>query len=354
MFLWHLNSIDPTMKLSCTYLRVSLCKFFPPSIPSFRLKALQYFLVISALALAGCNSGSTPQQTFQPPTKKMTTKKVVVVSYPLQYLVQRIVGDAIEVSLPIPKGAAPQSWRPDRESISEMQSADLIFANGTGATYAKWLTTVTLPASRVQNTAQRGLSLKDYIAVEDITIVHSHGPEGEHSHPTMVARTWLDPAIAKKQAIYIADQLKSVYPEFADGFDSNLSSLNGELDEISQTIEQIKSEDSPVILTATPRSKFFSRAIAKSDHHLTWLVPPTPIQAKKDLEKVMKQFPDAKPSLILFDGEPPSKELASEIRDAGLRIATIELADQAPEVGNFLRLLRDNVEKVSVALPAKK
>ena len=94
-----------------------------------------------------------------------------------------------------------------------MQHAGLVVANGRGAEVAKWLETVSIPDSRLCNSATRGLALADYIAIEDLRMVHAHGPEGEHSHPTMVGNTWLDPAIAKKQSAYIAQELMRVFPE---------------------------------------------------------------------------------------------------------------------------------------------
>ena len=118
--------------------------------------------------------------------------RVVAVSYPLQYLTGRIAGDLVAVDCPVPLGVEdPSQWKPSREAVLAMQSADLVIANGVGADYAKWLPKVSLPGSKLCRTATKGLSISDYIAVEDVSMVHSHGPEGEHSHPTMVSRTWL-------------------------------------------------------------------------------------------------------------------------------------------------------------------
>ena len=277
-------------------------------------------------------------------------RRVVAVSYPLQYLTQRITGDAIEVSFPVPADVDPQSWRPDRESIGQMQSADLIIANGTGASYAKWLTTVTLPESRIRNTASRGLALADYIAIEDVQVVHSHGPEGEHSHPTMVARTWLDPAIAKKQAIYIADELKDVYPDLADGFQSRLNKLVSELDELSELLEKIDSKENRVVLSATPILKYFTRAAEVEDHHLIWFENPSAEQAKKDLEISFGQLQESRPRLMLFGGEGPSNELIEVLDSSNLGFLTLDPLDQKPVDGDYLSGMRENIEALTSAM----
>jgi zinc transport system substrate-binding protein len=292
----------------------------------------------------GLNRSAGSQQTAQP-----LTHRVVAVSYPLQYLTQRITGDAIEVSFPVPARADPQSWRPARASISQMQTADLIIANGTGASYAKWLTTVTLPESKMRYTASRGLALADYIAVQDIHVVHSHGPEGEHSHSTMVARTWLDPAIAKKQAIFIAAELKSVYPELAGEFESNLQLLTHDLEQLSELMKTIRPGVPKVVLTANPRLKFFTRAAGVEDRHLDWFEAPIRDKAESDLEKALAGG-GPRPGLILFAEKGPSVEMLELLSVNNLQAKSVSLIDRKPASGDFISALRENIQELSRAL----
>jgi zinc transport system substrate-binding protein len=277
------------------------------------------------------------------------TKRIMAVSYPLQFLTQWIAGEDFHVDFLAPLDSDPQTWRPSRDSIGQMQNADLVIANGTGATYAKWMTIVSLPDSKIRNTASRGLSLKDFIAVEDVTIVHSHGPEGEHSHPTMVARTWLDPAIAKKQAIYIADELAGIYPESADNFQSNLEILSQELDDLSALLK-VELNSKVELLTATPKSKFLARAVGLNDQHLTWFDEPNVEKAESDL--VQLEIDSTKPGVIVFDSSLPSKELVGFLERQNLKPIALNLIDHPPAQGDFLTELRANVEKLTAALNA--
>ena len=304
--------------------------------------------VVAIFVLGGCDRSKSNKPSTSVPangTPKLT-KRIVAVSYPLQYLTQRIVGDAVKVEFVAPPESDPQTWRPSREVIGEIQSADLIIANGTGATYAKWLTLVSLPDSKVRHTASRGMSLRDYIAVEDVTIVHSHGPEGEHSHPTMVARTWLDPAIAKKQAVYIAKELGGVYPELVDSFNSNLESLAADLDGLSALLKS-NDQTNVRILTTTPKLKFFSRAIGLADHHFTWFETPTVERAQADLAN---ESGDAQTGIILFDNSLPSQEILQVLKKDRLEPIAVSLIDHAPLTGDFLTELHANIEKVREAL----
>jgi zinc transport system substrate-binding protein len=76
---------------------------------------------------------------------------VYVVNYPLKYFTQRIAGDHVQVVFPAPPDEDPAFWKPDTETISAFQAADLIVING--ATYAKWLEKTSLPKAKVVNTS---------------------------------------------------------------------------------------------------------------------------------------------------------------------------------------------------------
>jgi zinc transport system substrate-binding protein len=58
-----------------------------------------------------------------------------------------------------------------------MQGADRILLNG--ADYEKWVPQATLPDGSVVNTSA---AVSDRYIETDDAIVHSHGPEGMHSH----------------------------------------------------------------------------------------------------------------------------------------------------------------------------
>jgi zinc transport system substrate-binding protein len=103
--------------------------------------------------------------------------QVYTVNYPLAYFAERIVGDLAEVTFPPPPDVDPAFWMPDPKTIAAYQGADLILLNG--ADYAKWMSKVSLPLSRLVDTS-RGFE-DQYIQQANLS-THSHGPGGEHTH----------------------------------------------------------------------------------------------------------------------------------------------------------------------------
>ncbi|MFK7768632.1 MAG: metal ABC transporter substrate-binding protein [Mariniblastus sp.] len=314
-------------------------------------------LMIACFAILsmGCEGQKKPAAFSTPKPPAPLKNKVVVVSYPLQFLTSQVVGDEVEVLFPAGDAEADaRSWRPDRESIGQMQAADLIIANGTPAPYAKWLDRVSLPESKVLNTATKGMLLRDYISVEDVTVTHAHGPEGEHSHAMMVSRTWLDPAMAKKQISFVTEKLISIYPASSDMLSENLNSLTAKLDELVTLAEEIKTQGPPAVLTATPELKYLTRAVGMADYHMAWDGELTIDLAEKDLDKILKQFDEkSRPKIMLFADQGPSSEIREILDTHEIQVETMAMSDGRPAFGNYLTELRGNLEKLAALANSK-
>ena len=224
-----------------------------------------FLFVVVCLTLA---SGCQPEAGSNRNVPQSSTGQIVAVSVPLQEFTQVLIGDSVTVDFPAGDHADPRNYRPDRESIATMQSADWVVTNGTGATYANWLVTVSLPESRMIPTATKGLSLKDYIAVEDVRIVHSHGPEGEHSHPTMVSRTWLNPMVASKQVKYLSTRLQDAYGAKKNDIVQNEKKLQKQFGELEQLLDQFRGQAPDFVVSATHELKFLTQSLKWNDIHL--------------------------------------------------------------------------------------
>ena len=58
----------------------------------------------------------------------------------------RLVGDKVEVRLPVPGDIDPAQWQPLVDDLLQIQSAELLLLNGAG--YSPWVATAPLAASR--------------------------------------------------------------------------------------------------------------------------------------------------------------------------------------------------------------
>jgi zinc transport system substrate-binding protein len=106
-------------------------------------------------------------------------------------------------------GGAPARQMPSRAQLRAAQSARLVVLNGAG--FESWRGTAALPPSRTRATAE-GL---DEMLLQTEERTHAHGGQGQHTHPALDGRTWLDPALARAQAAKLVAELHAAFPEHA-------------------------------------------------------------------------------------------------------------------------------------------
>jgi zinc transport system substrate-binding protein len=258
----------------------------------------------------------------------------------LQFLTQRIVGDAAVVEFPNQVAADPQNWNPSVADILSIQSADLVVVNGPGADYSPWMIRVSLPDSKICNCSD-GLATKDFIRVKEHAIVHSHGPEGEHSHPFMVPFSWLDPAIAKKQARLIATHVSRVYPDKKQIFAANLNDLELALDELSGLLTEPVDHKKPVVLSS-PNFLFLTRAAGINATYLLWFQAPS----REQWDKEFQQSVGATSGGTMIWSERPPDFAVEEMEARQIQFLVIDLLDRKPLDGDFLTTTRKNIEQI--------
>jgi len=172
-----------------------------------------------ALALiAGCGRSDEP-------TEGRSAFAVQTTFYPLEYFAERIAGGFVAVHRALPDGEDPATWRPDATTLARVQEADLILANGAG--FEAWIPTVSLPPSRLVETAA---AFRDEWIEVSGGAVHSHGKGGKHSHEGFDGHTWLDPVNAKRQARAVLDALVKVLPADAGDMEARYDGLAKDLD----------------------------------------------------------------------------------------------------------------------------
>jgi len=289
------------------------------------------YLVVLLLALIGCTSDAPEMETAR------ARLSVYVVNYPLQYFAERIGGDLVEVHFPAPADEDPAFWEPDAATVQAYQSADLILLNG--ATYAKWAELASLPPSKLVNTSA-GFGDR-YIVMEGV-ITHTHGPEGPHEHGGTAFTTWLDPTLAEMQARAIADALRPRLPQHTVILEQNLEALTAELRELDQAFERALApvRDQPLI-ASHPVYQYFARRYGLDLHAVHWEPDEMPS------EEEWSHLPSGK--WMLWEA-PPIEEVTARLRERRITPIVVFPQGNAPADGDYLDVMRQNVERLETAL----
>ena len=262
---------------------------------------------------------------------------VYAVNAPLAAFAERLAGDHAEVVMPVPPGRDPAFWRPSIADISAVQSADLILLNGAG--YAQWTTKTSLPRAKLVDSA-RGFA-DAFIVTE--TIIHSHGPEGEHSHQGIASHTWLDFAQAAQQAEAVANALSRRLPDEREAIAAALTTLKADLAALDERARSLGERlDGVTLIASHPRYQYFARAYGLAIESLEWEAgdPPSPEQSAAFDALVAESGARA----VIWESE-PSDEAAAALAErelAGSVFATG--ANRGRGELDFIALMQRNLD----------
>ena len=289
--------------------------------------------------------------------------RVAVTNYPLYCIVSSICRDAggpvSEVIYVGPsKGTDPHSWIPSTTQIRDLQKVDLIVCNGPGAVFANWMDKVTIDEGKLCKTATDGIKLTEFVAVKDYQLVHSHGPEGEHSHSWVVPQSWLSPRIARKQARLCFDRLTAVYGQSTQ-LDNGFAELQKKFDELEAVVEEIRnSHQDLVVASSTPDVQYLTREFGWTNRYLQWTEAREVDQAKKELAETRARIAEDDPEapqtekLFLWSGK-RFESLGAFVDSQWPSKAMIDLIDTPEESINadgYFQRMAANLKRIGDSL----
>jgi zinc transport system substrate-binding protein len=301
------------------------------------------FIGFLLLGLAACGGGEAGNETAGRETEAAVSGPIVVyaVNYPLAYFAERIGGSDVDVNFPIPADEDPAYWNPTAEEISAFQSADIVLLNG--ADYAGWTEKASLPRSKLVNTSA---SQSDRFIEADESLVHAHGPEGEHEHGTLAFTTWLDPTLAIEQARAIRDALTAQRPEAEARFEAAFTELESDLTELDVELMAAASalEGTPVIGSHPVYQYLASRyGIDLRSVHFEPDEPPSDA-GWRELREMQRER--AAP-LMLWEDEPTPAMRDRLAQEFEISSIVFSPCANTPDVDDYMIVMRANAQRLS-------
>jgi putative ABC transport system permease protein len=308
------------------------------------IAALLTWLVIGKF---GISSGQAPAASLAAqagaqvfPRAAGAKLRVAVVNYPLWYFTSRIAGGHFEIVFPIPRDEDPAFWKPDAKALRQYQQADLILLNG--ADYEKWRLTSALPLARQVVTSA---SFADRYLTNGEVITHSHGKEGLHSHGLLDFNTWMDPRQAELQAQAIRDELVRLEPAATKEFDSNLRSLEKDLDDLDGDLQRASAPlGNAPLLGSHPVYHYAARRYGWNLKSVHW--EPDEMPSEEEWRKFDKLHTEH-PGRIMIWEEDPLPAVAQRLRKMGVEPIAFETCASQPEKGDYLTAMKSNARRLA-------
>jgi zinc transport system substrate-binding protein len=298
--------------------------------------------VFGLFLLLGCgqeqsSENSSGEATAPQDLAKLTPLVIYTVNYPLQYFAERIGGDRVEVVFPAPVEEDPAYWSPTAEEIAAYQGADLILLNGAG--YAKWLSLASLPQSKLVDTSA---SFRDYLIPLEEGPVHTHGPQGEHSHKGTAFTTWLDPDLAIEQARAIADAMSGARPEHKEIFEQRFAELETALRAISSELESFAVEQKGLpLLFSHPVYQYLIGRYDLNAKSIHWEPGEMPSAEQwRELDELIAQHPVR---WMIWE-DTPSPEIVAKLGEREIGSMVFRPCATIPASGDYMTVMRENVE----------
>lgn len=212
-------------------------------------RAVGVTLSLCLLALAGCG-GATPEDD------ESGRPSVAAAFYPLEFLVDRVAADRVDIVSLTPAGAEPHDVELTPDALVTLEDADLVvYLAGFQPAVDDALPAggpATLDLSPLATRATAG----GVHAEED----EDAGGEGEHADDgDRDPHFWTDPIVYAEAAVLVADALAQVDPDGATAYRANAETLVGELRDLDdEAIAAFGSCDSTTLVTAHDAFGYFA------------------------------------------------------------------------------------------------
>ena len=302
---------------------------------------MKKLLALAAILIAVAGCSDVKEQAIEPAEVGAERTLIHATNYPLKYFVERIASPVVEVRFLAPGDEDPAYWNPGTEDVLAMQKADLIVLNG--ASYESWLSNVSLPPSRMVVTTD---GLRDRLVPLEAEATHSHGLEGEHEHSGTAFTTWLDPTLAAAQAAVIKDELAARWPQQAGQFEAQLAGLTEELATLDAEAKEIVAGNPELpVLFSHPVYQYLARRYQLNARSVHWEPDQEPDEsAWQELLEIQGEFPAA---WMIWEGT-PLPQVSERLESIGIRSAVFNPCGNTPESGDFLSVMKENLEGLRV------
>ena len=193
------------------------------------------------LAASGC-SGPAPAE-----------QDTLVTSIgPIQYIVERITGDDMQIRLLVPPGTSPETYEPTPAQLRELEDARLIFGTGL-LSFEKSLT------DKLAN-PQKTVNLSAGIELLEGSCEHSAAEHTEHGHTHGTdPHIWTTPSNLKRMAATAYSKIHEQWPD-STKYAERYQSLQQSLDSLDLAIRS-RTEQSAhrVFLIFHPGLEYYAR-----------------------------------------------------------------------------------------------
>ena len=289
--------------------------------------------VLLSLALSGCATGTL--------TTRTDATRVTAAFYPYAFLVERVGGDAVDLTTLTRPGAEPHDLELTPQQVGALGESDLVV-------YAQGFQPA-LDEAVEQQAAEQAFDVnavtelaQGYVPLEDGELE----PEEEGTDP----HVWLDPTRYAAIAKALAERLGELDPEGAAGYTARAEQLGAELTALDEELRAGLATCARREIVTSHNA--FGDLAARYDLEqiaVTGLTPeeePTP----RRLADVALLAEQRGVTTVFFEELVSPRTAESLAREVGAKAVVLSPLEGPPEQGDYLSAMRANLETLRTAL----
>lgn len=175
-----------------------------------------------------------------------TERSIVVSIPPLQFLMEKIVGEDAKVISLVPKNNSPELFKPTPKQIVKVKQADLYFSLGLPFE-SKWVELLS---------ESKDLVVNINCCPELKTLSHSDHAHHHDSDPHI----WTDPILLIEIARSMLVQLNTLYPEKIESYQKSFEALVNQLQELDQFIKkELEPFEKNIFIVTHPAWSYYAK-----------------------------------------------------------------------------------------------
>jgi zinc transport system substrate-binding protein len=307
-------------------------------------------LVVAALVLTGCAGA--------PAEAEGGRVSAVAGFYPYAFVTERVGGDDVDVTDLTSAGGEPHDLELTPRQVGTLGEADLVV-------YSAGFQPAVDEAVE-QQAQDRALDVLSTVELRDghghgHDEEEGHGDEGhdderhddeghEEEHASGDPHVWLDPVRLATIATAVAERLAEVDPDSAADYRARAGELEQELTALDAELRAgLSSCERSEIVTSHDAFGYLADAYGLEQVAVAGLSPEDEASPRR-LAEVAAQAEAAGVTTVFFEESVSPAVAESLAREVGATATVLSPLELAPESGDYLSAMRDNLERLRTAL----
>ncbi|WP_163971587.1 metal ABC transporter solute-binding protein, Zn/Mn family [Oceanobacillus halotolerans] len=309
------------------------------------MKLMQAILIVIILSLTmfGCTSDN----------KESANDTIIIHTsvYPIQYIIERIGGNTVQVESVYPPGVDAHTYEPTSKEMTDIAKGDAFIYLGEGL-------------EGFAETAAEALAEQDLVFIElgkfdDLFHMeennthkeeneHKHDAHDGHNHGDHDPHIWLDPIRMMEMASILKETLMEINPAGEATYTENHLQLQDDLEKLDEEYKQIfQTKENKNILVSHAAYGYWEKRYGLKQIAINGLSSSSE-PSQKDLTKIIEQAEQYNLNYIIF--EQNSSNRVSEIIQDHIDAKAMQIHNLAvlteediKEGNDYLSLMYDNL-----------